>query len=55
MAELLKAKVPLAEVADAVREMPPEYLDPDHYGVTESFLDYARPLLGTPLPRFGRV
>lgn len=46
---------PLAEVADAVREMPPEYLDPDHYGVTESFLDYARPLLGTPLPRFGRV
>jgi 6-phosphofructokinase len=46
---------PLAEVANAVREMPPEYLDPAHYAVTESFLEYARPLLGAPLPRFGRV
>ncbi len=46
---------PLSKVANAVRKMPPEYLDPDHYGVTEAFLDYARPLLGTPLPRFGRV
>jgi hypothetical protein len=46
---------PLSEVANAVREMPPEYLDPDSYGVTEAFLDYARPLLGAPLPRFGRV
>lgn len=45
----------LAGVANAVREMPPEYLDPAHYAVTETFLDYARPLLGAPLPRFGRV
>ncbi len=29
---------PLAEVANAVREMPPEYLDLDRYGVTEAFL-----------------
>ena len=46
---------PLAEVANAVREMPPEYLDPAHYAVTAAFLDYARPLLGAPLPRFGRI
>ena len=46
---------PLAEVANAVRKMPPEYLDPAHHTVTESFLEYARPLLGAPLPRFGRV
>jgi 6-phosphofructokinase 1 len=46
---------PLAEIANAVREMPVEYLDPAHYAVTERFLDYARPLLGAPLPRFGRV
>jgi 6-phosphofructokinase 1 len=46
---------PLAEVANAVRKMPPEYLDPAHYTVTESFLEYARPLLGAPLPRFGRL
>ena len=45
----------LAEVANAVREMPPEYLDRDHYAVTGAFLDYARPLLGAPLPRFGRL
>lgn len=46
---------PLSDVANAVKEMPPEYLDPDHYEVTDAFLDYARPLLGAPLPRFGRV
>ena len=46
---------PLSEIANAVKEMPPEYLDSDRYAVTESFLDYARPLLGTPLPRFGRL
>jgi 6-phosphofructokinase len=47
--------VPLSEVANAVKRMLPEYLDPDRYGVTEAFLDYARPLLGAPLPQFGRV
>lgn len=46
---------PLAEVANAVREMPAEYLDPAQYAVTGAFLDYARPLVGAPLPRFGRV
>lgn len=41
---------PLAEVAGAVRTLPPEYLDPERYLVTDAFLDYARPLVGDPLP-----
>jgi 6-phosphofructokinase 1 len=46
---------PLGEVAGQVRTMPAEYLDPGGYSVTGAFLDYARPLIGAPLPRFGRV
>ena len=46
---------PLGEVAGQVRTMPAEYLDPAGYSVTGAFLDYARPLIGAPLPRFGRV
>ncbi|MBM3956558.1 MAG: diphosphate--fructose-6-phosphate 1-phosphotransferase [Gemmatimonadetes bacterium] len=46
---------PLARVADAVRQMPPEYLDPDAYFVTERFAAYARPLIGRPLPRPDRL
>ena len=46
---------PLADVAGKVRTMPPSYLDPDNHTVTDEFLRYARPLLGTPLPRFERL
>jgi 6-phosphofructokinase 1 len=46
---------PLEQVAGQVKRMPDKYLDTSRYGVTEPFLDYARPLIGPPLPRFGRL
>ena len=46
---------PLAQVAGKVKRMPEKYLDPSRYAVTQPFLDYARPLIGTPLPRFDRL
>ncbi len=46
---------PLAEVGGKVKTMPPEYLDTANDFVTESFLEYLRPLLGGPLPAYGRV
>ncbi len=45
---------PLALVGGRVRQMPPEFLDPDGFFVTEEFLEYAKPLVGT-LPIFGRL
>ena len=46
---------PLGQVAGQVQTMPAEYLDPDNYFVTPAFIQYARPLIGSPLPRYGRV
>ena len=46
---------PLEEVAGRVKKMPDEFLDPTGGFVTAEFLDYARPLVGGPLPRFGRL
>jgi 6-phosphofructokinase len=46
---------PLAAVGSKVKRMPPDYLDPVNHFVTRSFLDYARPLLGDPLPHYGRL
>ena len=46
---------PLDQVAGLVKTMPEEYLDPDNDFVTPAFIDYALPLLGSRLPRFGRV
>ena len=46
---------PLAAVGSKVKRMPPDYLDPANHFVTQSFLDYARPLLGDPLPHYGRL
>ena len=43
---------PLEEVAGKVKRMPEEYLDPTNYMVTQAFTEYARPLIGAPLPRF---
>jgi hypothetical protein len=42
-------------VAGAVRRMPDEYIDRDRYFVTDAFIDYARPLVGTRLPRAERL
>lgn len=46
---------PLDEVANAERLLPDEYLSEQHNDVTELFLHYARPLIGGPLPRLGRL
>ena len=45
----------LAAVGSKVKRMPPDYLDPANHFVTQPFLDYARPLLGDPLPHYGRM
>ncbi len=46
---------PLQAVGGKVKRMPDNYLDPDNHFVTQAFLDYARPLLGDDLPRYGRL
>ena len=46
---------PLEEVAGVVRRLPEEYLDSADYMVSQPFIDYARPLIGPPLPHFGRL
>lgn len=46
---------PLGNVAGRVKVMPNHYLDTSNGFVTSEFLDYARPLIGRPLPRFGRL
>ena len=46
---------PLDQVAGRVKTMPDEYLDRSNDFVTAEFIDYVRPLIGTPLPRFGRL
>lgn len=46
---------PLEKVGGAVKVMPNEYLDPDNDFVTADFLSYLKPLIGEPLPQFGRV
>jgi 6-phosphofructokinase 1 len=46
---------PLSQVAGAVKALPPEFVDRDNYFVTDAFANYARPLIGARLPRFGRI
>ena len=46
---------PLADVGGKVKVMPEGFLNRGDYYVTEKFVEYARPLVGGPLPRYGRV
>jgi 6-phosphofructokinase len=46
---------PLAEVANAERPVPDEYIAPSGNDVTPAFLAYARPLIGGPLPPYARL
>jgi 6-phosphofructokinase 1 len=46
---------PLSEIANAEKLLPDAYLVAEGNDVTPSFLDYARPLIGEPLPRLGRL
>jgi 6-phosphofructokinase 1 len=45
---------PLEQVAGAVKPMPANFLDSDGMA-TDAFIQYARPLIGEPLPEFGRI
>lgn len=47
--------VALEKVANRERHLPPEYMAPPEEGVTPAFLNYARPLIGPPLPAHGRL
>jgi 6-phosphofructokinase 1 len=46
---------PLEEVANAERPMPDEYISRAGNDVTPAFIEYARPLIGGPLPAYGRL
>jgi 6-phosphofructokinase 1 len=46
---------PLEKVANAERPVPDEFIDDQGTHVTPAFLEYARPLIGGPLPRYARL
>ena len=46
---------PLEAVAGQVKTLPDSFLNPATGLTTGAFLDYLRPLVGSPLPRFGRL
>jgi 6-phosphofructokinase 1 len=47
--------VPLREVAGKTRHMPDNFINPEGNGVTEEFLAYCRPLLGSGMPEPHRI
>jgi len=46
---------PLAEVANAERPVPDEFISESGNDVTPAFIEYARPLIGGPLPAYARL
>ena len=48
------APTPLDKVVGAVKTVPSKFLDSQHMP-NAAFLEYVRPLIGDPLPRFGRI
>ena len=46
---------PLDRVANQEKLLPDEYINDQGNDVTSAFLDYARPLIGEPLPALGRL
>ncbi len=46
---------PLENVMGKVKSMPDSYIDADNGLMTQEFLDYARPLIGAPVPRYARL
>ena len=45
----------LEAIANSERHLPAEYINAEGNFVTEAFLSYARPLIGSPLPDYGRL
>jgi 6-phosphofructokinase 1 len=48
-------RAPLEQVANAERKVPDAFISADGNDVTEAFLEYARPLIGGPLPPYARL
>jgi 6-phosphofructokinase 1 len=46
---------PLLNIANSERKMPPGFINPAGNFVTEAYLEYARPLIGGPLPEYLRL
>lgn len=46
---------PLAEIANKERRLPDEYIAPSGHDVTSAFVEWARPLIGDPLPPYARL
>lgn len=46
---------PLSEVANAEKMLPVDFINKAGNGVTEAFVEYARPLIGGPLQPYGRL
>ena len=46
---------PLEQVANAERPVPDAFISPDGTDVTPAFFEYARPLIGGPLPQYARL
>ncbi len=53
--EVEYGEVPLEEVANAERNFPEQWIAESGADVTDGFVDWARPLMGAPLPDFARL
>lgn len=53
--EIQTGLAPLIKVANIERKLPPEFINKRGNGVTDAFLEYARPLIGGPLIRYARL
>jgi ATP-dependent phosphofructokinase / diphosphate-dependent phosphofructokinase len=45
----------LEQVANTEHKLPPEYINAEGNGVTDAFVEYARPLIGDPLPPYAKL
>jgi len=52
--EVTYDKVPLSAAANSERKFPKEWIISDGIDVTDAFVNWARPLIGGPLPKFAR-
>jgi len=52
--KIIYDKVPLGVVANSERKFPQEWISIDKVDVTDEFIEWALPLIGSPLPRFAK-
>ena len=52
--KIIYDKVPLDVVANSERKFPQEWISIDKVDVTDEFVEWALPLIGSPLPRFAK-